>query len=423
MSKPRLTLSPPRRNDGLRNIRIYFRHRGNIIRYGLDTYVKVEDWDPEQQQIKPRKVKGKEDQAIKSQNQTLVMKLSRAMQIKADYEFEDQVLDNRKFREEMEQSASRTDFLEFFEATMIRLYNRRVFGIEELKQEQRTLKRLRRYQPKLLFSQINRRWVEEFDEWHAKDQAARGHDGLRERERSLKLIQKYLLKAKSENKKFSNPFEGFDWPRWQAKEIWLEPKEVAELLFLFRNPSELQKRMRGDAEDRKLRPFDVTRYCSEKMVELMREYLRCLLVSCFTGMRYSDLVRIQHKDHIKDNTLEFTPKKTKDTSGKKVIMPLTEIHHELFRSDIATIVMPVSNQKYNKQLKVIARLSKIRKNLTTHIGRHTFGSMLGEAGVSPKSMMDLMGVTNVETVMIYIHSSLEQQRREMTRVHKQYKKV
>jgi site-specific recombinase XerD len=79
------------------------------------------------------------------------------------------------------------------------------------------------------------------------------------------------------------------------------------------------------------------------------------------------------------------------------------------------ILQVPSNQKYNKGLKVMADVAGIQKPLTSHVGRHTFGALMIAGGVSVVSLMEMMGLTKIDTAMIYIHSSLEQQAREIKR--------
>ena len=50
-----------------------------------------------------------------------------------------------------------------------------------------------------------------------------------------------------------------------------------------------------------------------------------------------------------------------------------------------------------------------------HFLRHTFGTRLGEAGVSPYAIARLMGHSSVETSMIYVHTPVESLRRATER--------
>jgi integrase len=67
-----------------------------------------------------------------------------------------------------------------------------------------------------------------------------------------------------------------------------------------------------------------------------------------------------------------------------------------------------SNQQINRLLKIIAINANIQHTrLTFHIGRHTFGTLLAEKTQNPYLVMDLMGHNDIDTSMIYIHSSQE----------------
>lgn len=362
--------------------------------------------------------KGKE---AEEQNMILAMMLARANEIIRNYYLRDIELTPTLFKQEFHQEASRTDFLAFWEEEMQSRYTRRQFGIATVVAETRTLEKLRDFQNPVLFSQISRKLLERFDEWHAKDLANRGYEGLAERGKALKQIKKYLLAAKAEGKKFTDPFYNFSFPKGKPSPVWLEESELDQLLRLRFNKEFLRERMREKAEADELRPFDIARYCSESSVENMSQHINTFLFSCFTGVRYSDLRRLSWA-HVneKDNLLIFKPKKTQDTSGKKVFFPLTPMIRSLFVSSSGHLVTCRSNQKYNKALKVIAELAHIDKRVTSHVGRHTFGSRMVSKGVSLVSLMELMGVNSLKTVMVYAHSGLEQQRKELCQAQSEY---
>ena len=52
-------------------------------------------------------------------------------------------------------------------------------------------------------------------------------------------------------------------------------------------------------------------------------------------------------------------------------------------------------------LKEIASLCSINKKLTTHCGRHTFGTIMLTKGVSIESVSKMLGHTNITTTQIY----------------------
>ncbi len=55
----------------------------------------------------------------------------------------------------------------------------------------------------------------------------------------------------------------------------------------------------------------------------------------------------------------------------------------------------------NKQLKELAKLAGITKNLTTHVARHTFASISARQ-MSPLELMDLLGHSKLAMTQQYI---------------------
>jgi integrase/recombinase XerD len=57
-------------------------------------------------------------------------------------------------------------------------------------------------------------------------------------------------------------------------------------------------------------------------------------------------------------------------------------------------VLPaVKNAVYNRVLKLVAEQVKIKKHLTTHVGRKTFATIMDQNGVSTKTISDMLGNT------------------------------
>ena len=60
----------------------------------------------------------------------------------------------------------------------------------------------------------------------------------------------------------------------------------------------------------------------------------------------------------------------------------------------------ITTQTYNKHLKIIAEVVGIR-NLSSHVGRHTFASWVLRKGVPITTIQRMMGHTQLRTTMIY----------------------
>ena len=74
-----------------------------------------------------------------------------------------------------------------------------------------------------------------------------------------------------------------------------------------------------------------------------------------------------------------------------------------FRSHKLDTIFPVfSNQKMNSYLKEIADLCGIKKNLTSHVARHTFATTVTLSnGVPIETVSKMLGHTKIATTQIY----------------------
>lgn len=123
------------------------------------------------------------------------------------------------------------------------------------------------------------------------------------------------------------------------------------------------------------------------------------LFMCYTGLRISDAKRFDVNEHLQDGArIVITSKKTKITTNLKVYKRLENILRQLKELPEKGI----SDQKLNDYLKVIQELACVNRLVfTTHLGRHTFGCLLAEMGVTMEEAMELMGVKNKSVVRVY----------------------
>jgi site-specific recombinase XerD len=67
----------------------------------------------------------------------------------------------------------------------------------------------------------------------------------------------------------------------------------------------------------------------------------------------------------------------------------------------------MTEQYYNRELKELARLAGIKKNVSSHVGRRTFATALAAFGVPPLVIKKLMNHSNIETTMLYVQMTNE----------------
>lgn len=163
----------------------------------------------------------------------------------------------------------------------------------------------------------------------------------------------------------------------------------------------------------------------KKLHAIMAEFLY------LTGLRYGELIALQLKDYdgkqiSVNGTLDYTLKKMSEAekttpknvySNRLVLLPDRAI--ELIEQIIAENVLngykneddyifiskkgtPLSIHAFNSALHNVE--SKVNKNLTSHIFRHSHISLLAEMGIPLKAIMDRVGHSDANTTLkIYNH--------------------
>lgn len=131
---------------------------------------------------------------------------------------------------------------------------------------------------------------------------------------------------------------------------------------------------------------------------------------CYTGIAYGDLMQLTKKDLVKgqDQNLWVQTKRKKTSTPIKIpLLPkaleVLKKYENSKQAEINGKLFPkLSNQKMNSYLKEIAPLIKIKKNLTSHVARHTFATTVTLSnGVPIETVSKLLGHTKMATTQIY----------------------
>jgi integrase len=155
-----------------------------------------------------------------------------------------------------------------------------------------------------------------------------------------------------------------------------------------------------------------------------------LTLALNTGLRLGDLCNLQWKSIDLDKRLiKITPSKTKESSGKKVLLPMNDRVYDVLRKQHALTaennqVLPqlANRYAYNKdgishdiiRLLEVAGIQTKEEADTTHRKerisrysfhsfRHTFASMLIANGVAPITVSKLLGHTTLNMTNRYVH--------------------
>jgi len=100
--------------------------------------------------------------------------------------------------------------------------------------------------------------------------------------------------------------------------------------------------------------------------------------SCYTGLAYNEISKLQKKHIIKGFDGEFWIEMVREKTQKNIAVPILPKALELidkYADENSEFVFKIcSNQRYNSYLKEIAPILGIEKRLTTHTARKTFAS-------------------------------------------------
>lgn len=411
MGNPKLVMRKQRQlKDGSYPIVLQLYIKRQKVAITLDGMaIEEKHWDEDKQQVR------KSFADYKDRNLQLQSYVAKAVDILKEYRLADIEMTATAFRREFRNDASRLDFLQFMQAKIDNEFARHIISPATKRIHENCLEKLKAYQGKVMFAEISREWIEGFDAWHAKLQGSKGYEGLRAREKAFKSIRKYLKMAKADGKKFKDPFHGLVWPRSKSRPVFLSQDELQQLLYLYRNPDMIERACIAYIRLKELNDVHRDQFL-QYAPERLQKTLRSFLWQCFTGMRYDDMHIIRHRDIERDrgkSYLVFVPQKTENTSGVEVRMPITPIMEELIVSRVGLLVETPSNQKYNQRLKEVAEIFGIKKRLTTHVGRHTFATTSLARGMSIEVLMELMGLTKLDTLMIYVHITEKRKEKEM----------
>lgn len=154
------------------------------------------------------------------------------------------------------------------------------------------------------------------------------------------------------------------------------------------------------------------------------EQIRDLFVfACYAGgIRISDLLKLKWKDFDGANIRFFTQKtrehvsikipnkalqillryKSGNDNGNAFIFPFLETDKDYSNEEVLLNAIGSANAYINKNLKIIANKTSIKKNLTFHTSRHTWATLALQKGIPVTSVSKLMGHGSLKTTMGYV---------------------
>lgn len=133
--------------------------------------------------------------------------------------------------------------------------------------------------------------------------------------------------------------------------------------------------------------------------ERLQEAKDLFLFQCYTGLSYIDTQKFSRDDVVDmDGYKVIRSNRTKtDSSFVCLLLPEAEAIAETYGYTLPRI----PNQKYNQYLKMLGAGANINKNLTTHVGRHTFATYLLNKNIPIETISRAMGHSSIKQTQHY----------------------
>lgn len=286
--------------------------------------------------------------------------------IEINYRLNNETLTLKKFLIDLTQPSLRVSFIAFAEALLKKQLEDKVLRQTTYNAQLGQINVLKKYSSEVLFADISHELIEN--------------------------IKVYLVKTKKYKKASVNGFfKTFKKILHEANKKGIKTKidyseiKVAsmkgEMVFL------------ENAELKKMYDYYNSQFVPDYFKPILLKYLFC----CFTGLRYSDVIKIK-PDNIIGDYVAFTALKTSKIQKIK----LNNTAKALLNDPIFYNVT-FTNEYANRRLKEIASVLSINKKLTFHTSRHTFATQYLINGGQIQHLKHLLGHSKIETTMIYVH--------------------
>lgn len=327
-------------------------------RFPCDIAVRPEEFDKVKQRVKAN-CKGYADF-----NLILEKMLADINKIEVSYRLSNIPLTMARLEQEFLNPTSRLDFCQFWEDEMEKQKLKLKFGT--YRQQVTMLNKLRSYRSKVFFYDINEEFLDGIKSHFRKK--------LKNTEPTIntfvKSFKKYLKIAQKKGIITQLDLDEVKVKQFRGNRTFLMPEEI-----------------------RALHSYWNLDYVNAAHKSILAKFLFC----CFTGLRFADVNNLT-EDNFIDDVLVFSAEKT----SKLQRITLNRAARE-FSKDKKVFRTQFTNEYTNRELKVIASVLGIRKQLSFHIARHTFATNFLISGGRLEHLQKLLAHSNIRETLIYVH--------------------
>jgi integrase/recombinase XerD len=313
----------------------------------------------------------RKDNDVMDYNMMIISEISKVNEIAKIYRLSNRILTEENLLRELRLAQTSKSLIGYMISRSKELLNKRLISYQTYKNYHTTINTLITYDDKAEFSQISTRWMDGYKAFLKKKGNA--HNTVWTRIRDLKA---FLRIANDEATIFVDQ-AAIDYKNMpiDTPTTYLKRDEIQRLINLQNEP----------------------------LKEIETNVLRAFLFQCFTSLRISDVYKANKKWMMSDTMIIFTMQKNIDRAPKTIKIPIIPIAKAFINETLSKFFSLPTEQEYNRTLKDLARMAEIKKNLHSHVGRHTFGYLFMTAVGDIYALKQIMGHTKITTTERYAH--------------------
>jgi integrase/recombinase XerD len=377
-----------RKSDGFGAVYLYVRLDKEKDKIELSLHWPPNLIDETSNQLLPQ---AKNDKLCADYNLIIRKAIANCNDILVEHRLANRSITMKEFLAEYHDYEKRKDFIIYMEKKIVERHKRGKIASSTKRSHQNALIWLKKFRPTFQYIDLTRKNIEAFETFLRKQSNRRSSTDDKLDANSianvLKYIRAYINLAIKDNVPIENPFSKADVKTNQDQKIieFLMPEQVAELIHIYK---------------------DTTLPIGEKLT------LCRYLIACLLSLRISDIMKLTPQKVAEYETtrkLVFYPTKQQKTlQQKKIYLPIDDLSLG-FVKDAITLkaaadaqALKISEPYGRKCLRKLG--TRAGFNLKGfHTGRHTFATNFLRAGGKVYNLQHILGHSNINTTMGYVH--------------------
>lgn len=346
------------RADGTCAIYLQMFLNGEKKKLPINISVPAKDFDKVKQRVKTK------NHFSKDYNLVIEKALSDIHKIELSYRLSGETFDMKTLIHDYSNPSARIDFLKFWE---LELENQKLSkDAATVAQQTSTLRKVKKYKESILFYEITEDFYKKMIYHFEKIEKQAPHTV----QTLGKNFKKYLHIANDKGIMTPLSYKEIKTPNCVSSRCFLDSEEIF-----------------------KLNEYYISSFINQALKNILARFL----FSCFTGLRISDIKSISTENIVNDILIFFAQK-----TGKLQRIQLNEAALSFIGED-KLFYGDYTDQHINRELKNIAKACGIKKNISFHVGRHSFATNFLISGGRVEILQKLLGHSDIKQTMVYVH--------------------